>query len=155
MAEPRYGHLDTLASRFDDGEAWVLHRTGWVEINRISQGNAVRELTKQQFDKIFPEVPPLPPTAFRRDAQREMPGIASGTADHGAASIDVSPPVLVDAVATELAARIERSEFMERRERALLAELTPLERELVREVMANHPTLTLAETLKRLKASGM
>jgi hypothetical protein len=38
---------------------------------------------------------------------------------------------------------------------ALLASLTPWEFELVQQAMANHPTVTLAETIDMLKAFGM
>lgn len=65
MAQPKYGDFDGIASRYDDREAWVLHKAGWVEINRISHGNAVRELTKDQFDQLYPDVPALPADAFK------------------------------------------------------------------------------------------
>jgi len=38
---------------------------------------------------------------------------------------------------------------------ALLAELTPWERELVQRVMANYPALPLAKCIEMLKAFGM
>ncbi|WP_334442011.1 hypothetical protein [Bradyrhizobium sp. AZCC 1610] len=38
---------------------------------------------------------------------------------------------------------------------ALLAGLTPWERELVQEVMNNYPALTLAKTIAMLQAAGM
>ena len=50
---------------------------------------------------------------------------------------------------------VVRSEFVKRRDQALLAELTPWERELVREVMDDHPALTLAKAIAMLKAAGM
>jgi hypothetical protein len=59
------------------------------------------------------------------------------------------------------AADIERepsvvhSEFVKRRDKSLLAELTPWERELVQQVMENHPALILAKTIAMLKAAGM
>lgn len=65
MAEPRYGSFDGIASRFDSKEAWVLHNVGWVEINRVEHGDAARELTKDEFDQLFPNTPPLPSTAFQ------------------------------------------------------------------------------------------
>ena len=83
-----------------------------VELNRIDHGNAVRELTKEEFDQLFPDVPPLPSTAFR-------------------------------------------SEFTKRRDRQLLAELTPWERSIVQQAMDNCPGATLAETIAMLKAAGM
>jgi len=44
MAEPKYGDFDGIASRYNENEAWVLH-DNWVEINRISHGNAVKAIT--------------------------------------------------------------------------------------------------------------
>jgi hypothetical protein len=64
MAEPKYGSFDGIASRYDEREAWVLH-DGWVPINHSSHGNAVSELTKQEFDQLFPDAPPLPDRAFK------------------------------------------------------------------------------------------
>jgi hypothetical protein len=34
-------------------------------------GNAVRELTKDKFDQLYPNPPPLPPTAFRSESVRQ------------------------------------------------------------------------------------
>jgi len=41
----------------------VLH-DDWTEINSSSHNNAVSELTKQEFNQLFPDVPPLPAKAF-------------------------------------------------------------------------------------------
>ncbi|MEH2611984.1 hypothetical protein [Bradyrhizobium sp. AZCC 1693] len=48
---PLYGDFDCIASRFDEREAWVLH-DDWVQLNSVSVNNAVRELTKEQFDRL-------------------------------------------------------------------------------------------------------
>ena len=50
---------------------------------------------------------------------------------------------------------VVRSEFVKRRDKALLAALTPWERELVQQAMDNHPALPLAKTIAMLKAAGM
>lgn len=63
MADPKYGDFDGIASRYDEREAWVLH-DDWVPINHASHGNAVREMTKAQFERSFPDAPPLPAKAF-------------------------------------------------------------------------------------------
>lgn len=63
MAEPKYGDFDGIPSRYDEREAWVLHHDGWVPINHASHANAVRELTKAQYDEAF-NAPPLPANAF-------------------------------------------------------------------------------------------
>jgi hypothetical protein len=63
-------------------------------------------------------------------------------------------------IAGQMAAGIVRdpgvvhSEFVKRRDKALLAELTPRERRLVQEVMDDYPALTLAKTIAMLKAAG-
>ena len=64
MTDPKYGDFDGIASRYDEREAWVLH-DDWVPINHASHGNAVRELSKQEFDQAFPGAPPLPERAFK------------------------------------------------------------------------------------------
>jgi hypothetical protein len=68
MVEPWYGDFDGLPSRYDgEGEAWVFRgggSEGWDEINSASHGNAVRQLSKKDFEYFFPDLPPLPATAF-------------------------------------------------------------------------------------------
>jgi hypothetical protein len=65
MAEPFYGDFDGIACRYTASEGWVLHSTGWVELNSIEVNNAARGLTKAEFDQLFPDAPPLPSTAFQ------------------------------------------------------------------------------------------
>ena len=62
--ESKYGNFDGIASRYDEREAWVLHHDGWVPINHASHANAVSELSKAEFEQLFPEVPTLPANAF-------------------------------------------------------------------------------------------
>ena len=66
MTEPKYGDFDGIASRYNANEAWVLYDK-WVEINNRSHSNAVRELTKAEFDQLYQDVPPLPSIAFRSE----------------------------------------------------------------------------------------
>jgi hypothetical protein len=64
--EPRYGNYDGSPSRFAPGEAWVLDANNeWNAINSTEHGQEVRELSKAEFDKRFPNTPPLPPEAFK------------------------------------------------------------------------------------------
>jgi hypothetical protein len=206
-SEPRYGTFDGIPSRSNEREAWVLHRAGWVEINHAEHNDAARELTKEEFDQLFPNLPPLPSTAFRRGKTVTM--CAELAKEHGdfdkvardeelklhtgrapladprgdpkseAARLDQGDNVtLIERgntvaylaarrkrdnpdIAEQLAAGIVRepsvvrSEFVKRRDKELLAELTPWERELVQQAMDNHPSVTLAETIAMLKAAGM
>jgi hypothetical protein len=203
VAEPLYGSFDGIPSRFDELEAWVLHTDHWVQINHASHNNAVRKISKALFDQFFPDVPPLPSTAFRRGETVTMRAVLAkehvdfdkeelklhsewapladpgGDCKSEATRLDQGDNVtLIERgnTAGYLAARRKRdnpdtgeqlaagivrepsvvhSEFVKRRDKSLLAELTPWERELVREVMDNHPALTLAETIAMLKAAGM
>lgn len=68
LAKPFYGSFDGFASRYTEREAWVLH-DDWAQLNSSSVNNAVRELTKEEFDQLFPNVPPLPSTAFSGDVE--------------------------------------------------------------------------------------
>ena len=63
----KFDDFDCVPSRYDENEAWVYHRNknAGVEINRISHGNAVYEVSKEDFNYLHPNLPPLPPTAFR------------------------------------------------------------------------------------------
>jgi len=47
------------------------------------------------------------------------------------------------------------SEFVQRRNKALLAELSPHQQATVLQVMKNHPEIPLAETIAMLKAFGL
>ena len=71
MAEPLYGSFDGIPSRYGHLEAWVYRGgdEGWEWINRFSHGNAVRELSKKDFEYFWPGLPPLPPEAFRSSAK--------------------------------------------------------------------------------------
>lgn len=62
-----YGNYDGTASRFAPNEAWVLNETSkqWVEINSTEHAQEVRELSKADWEKRFPDTPPLPPEAFK------------------------------------------------------------------------------------------
>ena len=67
VRKPLYGNFDGQASRFDGWrEAWVSSedRTSWKEISSASHDHAVREISKAEFDRKFPDIPPLPPQAF-------------------------------------------------------------------------------------------
>jgi len=69
-----YGSFDGIASRYSADEAWLCGGDGWVEINSASHGNAVRQLTREEFDDIFIDwlpFPPLPVEAFRGEASRD------------------------------------------------------------------------------------
>jgi hypothetical protein len=70
----RYGNFGGNGSRFKaypdrPPEAWVLDeaRTKWLQIPSGDHGEEVREMTKQEFEKKFPNAPPLPPIAFSTD----------------------------------------------------------------------------------------
>jgi hypothetical protein len=66
MAEPYYADMDGLPSRSDGREAWVYTEGGgWKEINAASHGMNSQPLSKEVFDKCFPDTPPLPPEAFK------------------------------------------------------------------------------------------
>jgi hypothetical protein len=65
--EIRYGDYYDAASRFTTNEAWVLNKkeNKWNRINTAEHGQEVRELSKANWDKEFPNAPPLPPEAFK------------------------------------------------------------------------------------------
>jgi len=72
MTEPFYGEFDGIPSRFDgDMETWVYHadKKSWVRINSASHSNAAHELSKEDFDYLFPRLPPLPPEAFKESRE--------------------------------------------------------------------------------------
>ena len=63
----RYGNYDDRASRFVPGEAWVLSTDGkWIEANSSIHGESFVELSKADWEKEFPNTPPLPPEAFKK-----------------------------------------------------------------------------------------
>jgi hypothetical protein len=72
MAEPRYGDFDGVPSRYNANEAWVYDgkKDGWVEIDHASHNNAVRRMIKEDFDYLYPGLPPLPSTAFQSSSDK-------------------------------------------------------------------------------------
>lgn len=71
MAEPKYGNYNGLGSRYKEfpdrpAEAWVMDndRTKWEMINPLDHAADVGELTKEAWEKRFPDAPPLPENAF-------------------------------------------------------------------------------------------
>jgi hypothetical protein len=72
MAEPKYGNYNGLGSRYKTypdrpSEAWVMDndRKSWDMINSVDHINDVIELTKDEWEKDYPDAPPLPKEAFR------------------------------------------------------------------------------------------
>ena len=64
LTEPSYGHWEHVPIRFTDREAWPCSRRAkWrpLDTAEVEKG---RPLTMQQFEKMFPNLPPLPPEAF-------------------------------------------------------------------------------------------
>jgi hypothetical protein len=71
MAEPKYGNFSGHGSRYKEypdrpPEAWVLNeaQTAWHEVNSPEHSLDVREMTKEEFERRFPDAPPLPSKAF-------------------------------------------------------------------------------------------
>jgi hypothetical protein len=65
--EPYYADYDGLACRFTANEGWVL-RDKWEEGYPSDVNHTARILTKEEFDRFFPDAPPLPPEAFKTKA---------------------------------------------------------------------------------------
>lgn len=63
----RYGHLESLAIRFTLTEAWVFSTSAqaWKTLHPAEAVENGSPLTKAEFDKMFPKVPPLPAEAFK------------------------------------------------------------------------------------------
>jgi len=63
----RYGNYEDHASRFVPGEAWVLASDGtWNRADSYIHSESAVELSKADWEKVFPNTPPLPPEAFKR-----------------------------------------------------------------------------------------
>ena len=61
----QYATFEAYACIFDDREGWVLFDPGWTKI-RVQDAKMQAGLkTKAQFDKLFPQLPPLPKAAFQ------------------------------------------------------------------------------------------
>ena len=69
MTTIKYGDLEGVGVLFDGWEAWQLSTNGvWHEINAADAACKARVLTKEDFDRSFGDVPPLPIAAFADDA---------------------------------------------------------------------------------------
>jgi hypothetical protein len=53
------------AVRFDTLEAWWFFDNKWMPLAAADARSKLCVLTKQSYDEIFGELPPLPPEAFR------------------------------------------------------------------------------------------
>jgi len=51
-------------------EAWIGGKGEWKEINSASHGNAVRALSKADFNSLYRRLSPLPPEAFTGESRR-------------------------------------------------------------------------------------
>lgn len=62
-----YGSMEGNATRFNDVEAWwfVDDQWKWFSINSQSVLMGARVLTEAEFNTQFPDLPPLPMTAFQ------------------------------------------------------------------------------------------
>lgn len=65
MAEPGYASYEAYACRFTDREAWVYIDGNWHEFNAADVFVNARVVTPQDYDRLFPEVPPMPSDAFQ------------------------------------------------------------------------------------------
>jgi hypothetical protein len=65
----KYAMMEGNACRFNDAEAWwfVDDEWKWFSLSAASVHNAAKPLTEAEYKFHFPDVPPLPKTAFQSD----------------------------------------------------------------------------------------
>ena len=61
----KYATFEAYPCIYDDAEAWVLFDPGWTEMPILEVEHSAGMKTKEQFDKLFPHLPPLPKAAFQ------------------------------------------------------------------------------------------
>lgn len=62
---PDHGTFEMEPVRFDISEAWWFFNNKWIPLAAADAKHKLYVLTKQSYDEIFGELPPLPPEAFR------------------------------------------------------------------------------------------
>ena len=72
MANIKYGKYISVGSRYKEfpdrpPEAWILNveRTKWEPVSSADHAEESYEMTREEWEKEFPNAPPLPPIAFK------------------------------------------------------------------------------------------
>jgi hypothetical protein len=65
--EIRYATLERRPVRLNDYEAWWVINGNWEPLHLGEAAFGAKLLSEQQFNKMFPNLPPLPSTAFQTD----------------------------------------------------------------------------------------
>jgi hypothetical protein len=67
MTEIGYADWEHLAVRYTQTEAWLYSRRThrWEPLHPAEAFCKAYVLTKESFERQFPDLPPLPPEAFR------------------------------------------------------------------------------------------
>jgi hypothetical protein len=63
--EIKYAHLDGIAVRLTNTEAWSFTRGAWHEMNSGEANHKATLLNAETFNKMYPELPALPAAAFK------------------------------------------------------------------------------------------
>ena len=65
--EIRYATLERRPVRLNDYEAWWVINGNWEPLHLGEAAFGAKLLSEQQFNKMFPNLPQLPSTAFQTD----------------------------------------------------------------------------------------
>jgi hypothetical protein len=67
MTEIKYAHWEHLPVRFRGQEAWLfsMRTLQWVPLHPAEAHCKAALLTREEFEDMYPDLPPLPIEAFR------------------------------------------------------------------------------------------
>lgn len=62
--EPKFGAFEGFPVRYTSREAWWKPQANWVPINAAEIYMGAEPLKRPEYERRFPNLPPLPATAF-------------------------------------------------------------------------------------------
>ena len=61
-----YGYWEGIPTRYRPGEAWCFADGAWREVDSTEVFMKAAVVSKETFERMFGELPPLPSAAFQR-----------------------------------------------------------------------------------------
>jgi hypothetical protein len=61
----KYAILDDAPVRYNDSEAWEFVGGQWKPLHIADAHHKAKVSSEESFNKLFPQLPPLPTTAFQ------------------------------------------------------------------------------------------
>lgn len=67
---PKFADIMSQPVRYTETEAWIYFEDKWQRVDMADVYHSARVLTEANYRAIYPQVPPLPITAFQEGGSR-------------------------------------------------------------------------------------